>query len=120
MHTHSLSNDILTLILITIALLILMIPAFLFFRKSTDMQIEGDVLTLRYPFSKDIIRLATDLKSWNLQEAFLLRIGKVYAIQLNLKNGKVKSISSRFNAKDFQKVLQHLEEKYGERKKTER
>lgn len=96
-----------------------MIPALLFFRKSTDMQIEGDVLTLRYPFSKDIIRLSTDLKSWNLQEAFFLRIGKVYAIQLHLTNGKVKSISSRFNVKDFQKVLQYLEANYGERKTKE-
>lgn len=113
-------NETLIIVLVSIVLLTLMIPALLFFRKSTDIQLEEDVLTLRYPFSKESIRLSTDLKSWDLQEALFLRLGKVYAIQLDLNNGKIKSISSRFNAKNFQKVLQYLEANYSARRKTVR
>lgn len=111
-------NDILLLVLITIVLLALMIPALLFFRKNTDMQLDGDMLILRYPLSKETIRLSTDLKRWNLQEAYFLRLGKIYAIHLELENGKQKSISSRFNAEDFQKVLRYLNGNYSARREA--
>lgn len=112
-------NEILILVLLTITLLILMIPALLYFRKSTDLDLEGDVLTLRYPLSKNTIRFSSDLRRWDLQEAVFLRIGKVYAIDIELMNGKRKSISSRFNAEGFQKVLQYLEVNYKERRKVD-
>ena len=109
-----------TLIIVgaTIVLLIIIAPALFFFRKSTDVRIEGDSLILRYPFSKEAVDLSKDLKQWNLQEAYFFRLGKVYAINLELKNGKRKAISSRFNYESFQKVLLYLESTYSAKREA--
>lgn len=112
-------HNTLIIVVITIVLLALMIPALLFFRKSTDIHLDGDLLTLRYPFSKEAIRLSTDLKHWNLQEAYFLRIGKIFAINIELANGKRKTISSRFNADSFQKVLLYLRSNYSARREPD-
>lgn len=109
-------DNTLILVGITIVLLIIIAPALFFFRRSTDVRIEGDLLILRYPFSKKTIDLSKDLKRWNLQEAYYFRLGKIYAINMELKNGKRKTISSRFNWESFQELLQYLKLNYSEKR----
>lgn len=102
----------LLVVLVTVILLIIIAPALFFIRRSTDVSLEDDNIILRYPFSKEEIKISNELKSWNLQEAYYYRLGKIYALNLELKNGKWKTIGSRYNPQSFEKILSYLEAKY--------
>lgn len=102
-------DNALLILVISILLLIIIAPFLFFFRRSSDIRLEGNRLIIRYPFSKEEVNLSEELKSWQLQEAYFLRLGKTYAVNLELKNGKWKSISSRFNADTFQEIFKHLD-----------
>lgn len=106
------------IVIVTIILLIIIAPALFFIRRSTDISLEEDIIILRYPFSKESIHIHKDLESWNLQEAYYYRMGKIYALNLELNNGKWKSIGSRFNPESFEKILSYLEANYSS-KRTE-
>lgn len=112
-----------TAVAIVIVILILLLIVFLFYfffrRKSTDIRLEGDRLILRYPISKEEIILSEELKSWHLQEATFLWWGKVYTINLELKSGKWKHISTRFNPGSFETVFGYLEDNYSDRRRKD-
>jgi len=112
-------ENTLVLLVISILLLITIAPFLFFFRRSSDIRLEGDMMVIRYPFSKEEINLSQQLKSWQLQEAYFLRLGKTYAINLEFKNGKWKSVSSRFNGETFQEIFKHLDTNYREIRKAD-
>jgi len=105
-------DNALVILVIVILLLIIITPFLFFFRRSSDIRLEGDRLVIRYPFSKEEVILSEELKSWQLQEAYFLRLGKTYAVNLEMKNGKWKSISSRFNGDTFQDIFKYLDTNY--------
>ena len=105
-------------LLVPLLILALVIGFFLFItRHSTDVRLEGDLLILRYPFRKETIDLQQELKSWNLQEANYLRMGKIYAVNLELRDGKWKKVNSRFNAETFASILSHLNQSHADKQK---
>ncbi|KEO72335.1 hypothetical protein [Anditalea andensis] len=112
-------ENALVILVISILLLIISIPFLFFFRRSSDIRLENDHLVFRYPFSKKEITLNEELKSWQLQEAYFLRLGKTYALNLEMKNGKWKSVSSRFNGDTFQEIFQYLDTQYGQLRKSD-
>lgn len=112
-------DNALVILVISILLLLIITPFLFFFKRSSDIRLEGDRLVIRYPFSKEEVNLSEELKSWQLQEAYFLRLGKTYAVNLELKNGKWKSISSRFNGDTFQEIFKHLDSKYRELRKSD-
>ena len=109
-------ENIYIIIIVTIILLLIISPFLFFFRRSTDLSLQNDILTLRYPLKKEEINLPKDVEHWNLQEAYFLRLGKIYAINMKLKNGKWKSVSSRFNAESFKSILLYFEANLKDRK----
>ena len=113
-------DNIYLIIIVTIVLLLIISPFLFFFRRSTDLELNDDVLIMRYPFNKEEIRLTKDVESWNLQEAYFLRLGKVYSLNMKLTNGRWKSVSSRFNAENFKKILLYFESNLKERKTVSR
>lgn len=113
-------ENTLVVVVVTIVLLLLIFPLLFFFRRSTDVVLQDDILVLQYPLSKEEINLIQDLKSWNLQEAYFLRLGKVYSINMELNNGKWKSVSSRFNPESFQGIYRYLEAKHNNKRKADK
>ncbi len=113
-------NTLMIIIAATVVLLIVITPLLFFFRRSTDVRLEDGKLVFRYPFTSEEISLENDLKSWNFQEASFIRLGKVYAINMELTNGKWKSISSRFNPETFRSIYRYLEANYSEIRKADR
>lgn len=112
-------ENALIVLVISILLLLTSIPFLFFFKRSSDIRLEGERLIIRYPFSKEEVNLNEDLKSWQLQEAYFIRLGKTYAVNIELKNGKWKSISSRLNADTFQEIFKHLDTNYRELRKSD-
>lgn len=110
-------ENTLIVVIVSIVLLLLVFPLLFFFRRSTDVVLEEDTLILRYPLSKEEIKLNQELKSWNLQEAYFIRLGKIYSINMELKNGKWKSVSSRFNSESFKSIYQYLDSNYNKKRK---
>ena len=117
-YSTNMENAVIILV-ISIILLIISIPFLFFFKRSSDIRLEGERLIIRYPFSKEEVNLKEELKSWQLQEAYFLRLGKTYAVNLELKNGKWKSVSSRFNADTFQEIFKYLDINYRELRKSD-
>ncbi|HSJ68496.1 MAG TPA: hypothetical protein VK921_12505 [Anditalea sp.] len=117
-YSTNMENAVIILV-ISIILLIISIPFLFFFKRSSDIRLEGERLIIRYPFSKEEVNLKEELKSWQLQEAYFLRLGKTYAVNLELKNGKWKSVSSRFNADTFQEIFKYLDTNYRELRKSD-
>lgn len=112
-------ENIAVIIVISILLLLIIAPFLFFFKRSSDIRLDGDLLIIRYPFSKEEFDLASQLKSWQLQEAYFLRLGKTYAVNLEFQNGKWKSVSSRFNGDTFQEVFKYLDTNYRELRKAD-
>lgn len=108
-------SSTLTLILITAALLFLIFLFVYFFRERAEVLPEKDLLILKQPFKEKKLRLDQELQSWKLQEAYYLRWGRVYAINMLFKNGKRKAISSRFNLSNFERLHEHLNRHYKKR-----
>ncbi len=111
-----------TTIAIVIAILILLLivtPLLIFYRRSTDVRLEGDLLVLQYPFRKEEFNLTKELISWHLQEARLLRWGRIYALNLELKGDRWRSVSSRFNPESFQLLFKYLETEFGNLRKAD-
>lgn len=112
-------ENTLIVVIVSIVLLLLVFPLLFFFRRSTDVVLEEDTLVFRYPLSKEEINLKQELKSWSLQEAYFLRLGKIYSVNIELKNGKWKSVSSRFNTESFKSVYQYLNANYNNKRNEE-
>ncbi len=108
-----------SVIIASIVLLLIVTPLLFFLRRSTDVRLENDLLVLRYPFRKEEIKLTDELKSWHLQEAYFLRWGKMYAINMELKSGKWRSVSSRFNPDSFKILLDYLDQGFGKMRRAD-
>ncbi|WP_114750368.1 hypothetical protein [Pleomorphovibrio marinus] len=109
--------DTFILILIILGLLILIaIPLLLFMRRLGEVKLQGDTLLFVYPFREEKIELGENLLKWNLQKAQFLWIGRVFAVNIQLKERRWRSISSRFYPDQFQKVFQYLEENYSDKR----
>ncbi len=108
------------IVIASIVLFLIVTPLLFFSKRSTDVRLKGDLLVLRYPFTKEEINLSEALKSWHLQEAHFLRLGKIYSLNMELNSGKWKHVSSRFNAESFNLLFHYLEDKYGTIRKADK
>jgi hypothetical protein len=106
-------------IIVAVILVLVFLPLLYYTRRSSDVRLEGEMLVIRYPIQKKEINLKTDLKSWNMQEAKFLWIGKVYAINLELNSGKWHNVNSRFNSESFNKVFEFLEKNFKDKRKKD-
>jgi hypothetical protein len=100
------------ILIVAVLLLIVLAPLYFFTRRSSDIRIVGDELIIRYPSKKESFVLAHDMATWTLQEARLFWIGKVYSVNIQLKNGKWRIISSRYNGETFQEIFEYLQHNY--------
>ncbi|WP_143961802.1 hypothetical protein [Litoribacter populi] len=95
---------------------ILIFPIWLYLRRSTELNIQGDDVTFISPIKSENISFEKDLKSWQIQEAYFLWWGKVYAINMQFNNSKWKSINSRLQPENYHKLLRVLTEYYAEKR----
>lgn len=108
----------LTLIIASIVLLFLLFLVLFIFRERVEIQVADDMLLLNYPFRKKKVRLEKELVSWELQQAYYLRLGNIYAINMQLESGKQLSVSSRLNQENYERLYQHLQQHYPEKRVT--
>lgn len=94
-------------------------PLVYFTRRSSDIRLQGDDIEFHYPMRKKVINLKQDLKSWNIQEAKFLWIGKVYSINLELESGKWHHVNTRYNRETFEIIYTYLDATYGDRRKED-
>ncbi|WP_194777650.1 hypothetical protein [Pararhodonellum marinum] len=92
-------------------------PLAYFTRRSSDIRLLGDQMEFHYPMKKKEINLNQDLKSWNIQEANFLWIGKVFSINMELESGKWHHVNTRFNRESFEQIYAYLDSTYSERRK---
>ena len=109
----------LIVVLLSIGLFFLLFVMLFLFRERVDVQVENDCLLLRYPFKKRKIELNKELVSWKVQEAYYLRLGMVYAINMLLKNGKRVAINSRLNQENYDRLYEYLSSTYKNRREWE-
>ncbi len=105
------------ILIVAVLLLVVLAPLYFFTRRSSDIRLEGDVLVIRYPSKKESFILSEDMASWTLQQARLFWIGKVYSVNIELKSGKWRMVSSRYNGETFQEIFEYLQHKYPEARK---
>lgn len=98
---------------------LIFLPIVYFTRRSSDIRLLGDEMEVRYPMREKVIALNQELKSWNVQEANFLWIGKVYSINLELESGKWHHVNTRFNRETFEKIYTYLESTYSDRRKKD-
>lgn len=94
-------------------------PLVYFTRRSSDIRLMGDNMEFHYPMRKKVNNLKQDLKSWNMQEAKFLWIGKVYSINIELESGKWHHVNNRYNRETFEMIYNHLDETYADRRKAD-
>jgi hypothetical protein len=107
------------ILIVAVLLLIVLAPLYFFTRRSSDIRMEGDYLVIRYPSKKESFNLAQDMASWTLQEARLFWIGKVYSVNIQLKNDKWRIVSSRYNGETFQEIFEYLQHNYPKMRKRD-
>ncbi|MBS9524840.1 hypothetical protein KIH41_14915 [Litoribacter ruber] len=95
---------------------VLIFPIWLFLRRSTELKIQGSEVTFISPIQSESISFEKDLISWQVQEAYFLWWGKVYAINMQFAGNKWKSINSRIQPENYQKLLRVLSEYYAEKR----
>ena len=103
-----------TFFLVLIILFFVITLSLFLMRKSTDISLIGDILIIRYPLKKEMIELSGQLCNWQLQEIRMIRIGKVSVINIELRDGKWKNVSSRFTGEGFPVLLKYLNDHYPE------
>jgi uncharacterized membrane protein YdbT with pleckstrin-like domain len=106
-----------TVLIVAVLMFIIFAPLYFFTRRSSDTRIDGDKLVIRYPSRKETISLKSEMVSWTLQQARMFWIGKVYSVNIQLKNGKWKMVSSRYNGETFQEIFEYLQQEYSNRRK---
>ncbi|WP_157972031.1 hypothetical protein [Pleomorphovibrio marinus] len=92
-------------------------PLVYFTRRSSDIRLLGDKIELHYPMRKKEFNLNQELKSWNIQEAKFLWIGKVFSINIELESGKWHHVNTRYNRESFEQIYTYLDSSYSERRK---
>lgn len=112
-------SNTLILVVASIILLLLLLPLFFFVRRRVELHLDGDELILDYPFTSRRIMLDKELESWRVQQAYYMRWGTFYSIDMQLKNGKHVAVSSMLNHDNYTLLFQHLRNYYSERRKPE-
>ena len=107
------------IVIAAIIILLVFLPLVYFTRRSSDIRLLGDNMEFHYPMRKKEINLNRDLKSWNMQEANFLWVGKVYSINLELVDGKWHHVNTRFNRESFKVIYSYLESSYSNRRKKD-
>lgn len=95
------------------------LPLIYFTRRSSDIRLLGDTMEFHYPMRKKEINLHQDMKSWNMQEANFIWIGKVYSINIELESGKWHHVNTRFNRETFEAIYSYLDQNYSQRRKKD-
>lgn len=95
------------------------LPLIYFTRRSSDIRLLGDNMEFHYPMRKKEVNLSQELKSWNMQQANFLWIGKVYSINIELESGKWHHVNTRFNRETFEKIYSYLDATYSGRRKKD-
>lgn len=99
-------------VLASIVIFFLLFIMLFLFRERVEVQLEENSLLLRYPFKKRKVALDKELMSWKVQEAYYLRLGMVYSINMLLQDGRRIAISSRFNHENYEKLFDYLKSHY--------
>ena len=99
--------------LASVILLFLIFIILFIFRERVEVSLEeNNIVVLNYPFSKKRIDLNKDLVSWKVQQAYYLRMGVVYSINMLLKNGRRIAVSSRLNSENYNLLYSHLSSRF--------
>lgn len=112
-------NSTLIIVITCIILLLLLLPLLFFVRRRVDISLEEDILVLKYPFSTKRIDLDKELVHWRMQQAYYLRWGVFYSVNMMFKNGKQRNVSSLFNQSNYDLLYQFLERRFISRKKPD-
>ena len=109
----------LIVVLASIVLFFLLFILLFAFRERVEVGVEEDVLLLNYPFSKKRIALKKELKSWKVQQAYYLRLGQVYSINMLFRDGKRAAVSSRLNEENYDLLYDYLSSRYPDRREKD-
>lgn len=99
----------------SIAIFFLLFIMLFLFRERVEVQLEKNELLLKFPFKKRRLDLEKDLVNWKVQEAYFLRMGMVYSINMLFRNGRRVAISSRLNHENYERLYEHLSSQYASR-----
>lgn len=113
-------DSTLIVVLASIVIFFLLFIILFLFRERIEVQLEDDSLLLRYPFKKRKIQLNKELISWKVQEAYYLRLGMVYSINMLLSDGRRIALSSRFNHDNYEKLYNHLSSHYPRKREADK
>lgn len=113
-------SNTLILVIASILLLLLLFPLFYFVRRRVDLRLDGDELILDYPFTSRRINLEKELDSWQMQQAYYLRWGLFYSIDMKLKNGKHIAVSSMLNQENYDLLQKYLRKRFSDRRKPDK
>ncbi|WPP51185.1 hypothetical protein [Catalinimonas niigatensis] len=119
MYTSTFMDTTLLIVVTCIILLLLLMPLLFFVRRRVDIGLEDDVLILKYPLSTKRIDLDKELEHWKVQQAYYLRWGVFYSINMMFKNGKQRNISSLFNQGNYALLYDFLNSRFKDRRKPE-
>lgn len=100
------------LVLATIVILSLMLLIVFFLRQRVSYRIEDDVLVVKSPFSTKRIDLDKELENWKVQQAYYLRWGMFYSINMLFTPGNRIAVSSLFNQENYDLLFQHLNSQF--------
>ena len=74
------------------------------------------MLTIWYPLKKEVVDIETDLLSWNVQQVWPLRWGRLYSLNLELKPGRWKNVYARTLSGKVGQLIAYLEKHAPERR----
>lgn len=107
------------IVIVGLLIALVFLPLVYFTRRSSDIRLLGDNMEFHYPMRKKEINLNQDMKSWNMQEANFIWIGKVYSINIELESGKWHHVNTRFNRETFDAIYSYLDKTYSQRRKKD-
>ena len=109
-------NSTLLLILASIAILFILFMVLYIVWERAQVSLEDHILVLKYPLSQKRIDLDKELKSWKVQEAYYLRLGMIYSINMLFRDGKRVQVSSRLNQESYDRLYEYLDNHYSNRR----
>jgi hypothetical protein len=105
-------NSTLIVVFLSIAIFFLLFILLFLFRERVEVQLDKNILLLKFPFKKKRLDLENDLVNWKVQEAYYLRMGMVYSINMLFRSGRRVAVSSRLNHENYERLYEHLSSQY--------
>ncbi|MDR7127898.1 hypothetical protein J2X69_000226 [Algoriphagus sp. 4150] len=100
----------LTILLISVIILLLLVGVLMLNSKiGHNISQDNNKLIIKHPLKEDVIDLNADISNWKLQRANYWRLGRIYALNLELKSGKHKKVYSRSVTGKFGKLVEYLQ-----------